>query len=51
MLNRGAIVEDKLATKRDLRELELRLAYQLTVRFDAMLAAVAIIAALNAFMK
>jgi len=46
------VIEDKLATKRDLQELELRLTYQLTVRFGTMLAAaVAILAALIVLIK
>ena len=46
------VVEDKLATKQDLRELELRLEYRLTIRFGSMLAAaVTILAALIVFVK
>lgn len=33
------IIEDKLATKRDLRELELRLKYDLTLRLGAIVVA------------
>jgi len=41
------IVEEQLATKRDLQELELRLKYDLTLRMGAMLAAtIAIIVSL-----
>ena len=42
------IIEDKLATKQDLRELE----YRLTLRFGSMIAAaVALLAALMALMR
>jgi hypothetical protein len=42
------VIEDKLATKQDIKELE----YRLTIRFGSMIAAaVAIIAALMALMK
>lgn len=42
------IVEERLVTKQDIKELELRLKYDLTLRFGTMLAvAIAIIAALN----
>ena len=41
------LIDDKLATKQDIKELELRLKYDLTVRFGSMLAtAVAILAML-----
>ena len=41
------IIDEKLATKQDLRELELRLKYDLTIRMGAMLAAsIAIIVSL-----
>ena len=46
------IIEDKLATKQDLRELELRLKYDLTIRFGSMLAAaVAVLAVLIVLVK
>ena len=46
------VIEDKLATRRDLKELELRLEYRLTVRFGLMLAAgVAMLAALIVLVK
>ncbi|MBU0734630.1 MAG: CCDC90 family protein [Proteobacteria bacterium] len=41
------IIEEKLATKRDLKEMELRLKHDLTLRLGAMLAAsIAIVATL-----
>ena len=41
------IIDERIATKQDLKELELRLKYGITLRFGAMLAAaVAVIAAL-----
>ncbi|MBU1932114.1 CCDC90 family protein [Patescibacteria group bacterium] len=41
------IIEEKLATKRDLKEMELRLKHDLTLRLVAMLAAsIAIVATL-----
>ncbi|WP_044414050.1 DUF1640 domain-containing protein [Thiomicrospira microaerophila] len=44
------LIEDQLATKSDLNELETRLAYSLTYRFALMLtAAVSILAALNLY--
>lgn len=46
------IVDEKIATKQDLRELELRLRYDLTIRMGAMFAAgVAFLAALITFVK
>ena len=53
------VIEDKLVTKRDLKELELavkrdvkELEYRLTIRLGSMIAAaVAILAALTALMK
>ena len=46
------IVDEKIATKQDLRELELRLKYDLTLRMVAMIAAgVAFLAALMTFLK
>lgn len=46
------IVDEKIATKQDLRELELRLKYDLTLRMGAMIAAgVAFLAALMTFLK
>lgn len=46
------IVDEKMATKQDLQELELRLKYDLTIRFGTMLAAaVAVLAALITFVK
>jgi hypothetical protein len=42
----SALIEEQLATKRDLKELEERLTYRLTLRLGStMLAAVAIVAA------
>lgn len=46
------IVDEKIATKQDLRELELRLKYDLTLRMGTMIAAgVAFLAALITFLK
>lgn len=46
------IVDEKIATKQDLRELELRLKYDLTLRMGAMITAgVAFLAALMTFLK
>ena len=46
------IVDEKIATQQDLRELELRLKYDLTLRMGAMIAAgVAFLAALMTFLK
>ena len=46
------VVDNKLATKQDLRELEYRLEYRLTIRFGSMIAAaVAILAALMAILR
>lgn len=46
------IVDEKIATKQDLRELELRLKYDLTLRMGAMIAAgVAFLAALITFLR
>jgi hypothetical protein len=46
------IIEEKLATKQDLKELEYRLEYKLTVRFGSMIAAaVAILAAMITFAR
>jgi len=43
----SALIEEQLATKRDLKELEERLTYRLTLRLGSMMvAAVGIIAAL-----
>ncbi len=43
----ASIINDKLATKQDLKELELRLKHDLTLRFGSMIAAsIVIIAAL-----
>ncbi len=43
----ASVIDENLATKRDLKELELRLKHDLTIRFGAMLAAsIAIITAL-----
>lgn len=43
----SALIEEQLATKRDLKELEERLAYRLTLRLGSMMvAAVGIVAAL-----
>ena len=42
-----ALIEEQLATKRDLKELEERLTYRLTLRLGSMMvAAVGIVAAL-----
>ena len=44
------LIEDKLATKQDLKELEARLTYKLTIRFGSMLvAAVLVLAAIIKF--
>ena len=46
------IVDEKIATKQDLRDHELRLKYDLTLRMGAMIAAgVAFLAALMTFLK
>lgn len=44
------LIEEKLSTKRDLQELEVRLTYQLTYRFGLMLTvAVSLLATLISF--
>lgn len=46
------IVDEKMATKRDLREMELRLKYELTLRMGIMISAgVAFLAALITFVR
>ena len=43
----ATLINEKLATKQDLRELELRLTYNLTIRFGSMMVvAIGVIAAL-----
>lgn len=45
-----SLIEDQLATKKDLQELEARLTYQLTYRFGLMLTvAVSLLASLISF--
>ena len=44
--SQATLIDEKLATKRDLKEMELRLKYDLTLRLGSMVVAIGVVAVL-----